>query len=417
MAERPAPKGTHGFSLVEMMVALAFILILMAGMATVFKASLSTTFTSGEALSSARRNRMSIDVLANDIDTAELYLQDLSNPPQIQSTNPPFYILPNMPIAGAGPNDPQTSDQLFFYVDQPLGFQANLASGGTAQSAAQMVASGEATSNASANTYTITCPNATYANMVQPGQLFLFMDSWEAGYIQNAPSVGTAGTMGNTPVTVVAAANPFAAVTGTGSSGLPSRNAHIAGCGILFVTPAQMVRYSVQMEQLDPTNPNGVPCLVRDQGTYSGVFTPTATPEIITENLGVGPDLSPTGSGFKVYLSVDSGQHWEGLSTAGNPFTASGFTAGWDQGIRTLLDNQLALTGRPGFQTTRGSDHWFRNIPTLVRVDLTTRTAVQRTEYNAINYTTGTYTPNTLAYKNFTQTLVFVPALSGLPFN
>jgi len=410
MGERNAPKGTHGFSLVEMMVALAFILILMAGMATVFKTSLSTTFTSGEVLSSARRNRMSIDVLANDIDTAELYLQDLSAPPQVQGANPPFYILPNMPIAGAGPNDPQTSDQLFFYVDQPLGFPANLGAAPAAQSASQMVASGAATTTAANNTYVITCPNQTYANMVQPGQIFLFMDSWEAGYIQAAPLVGTpTGAMGNTTVTVVAAANPMAAVTGSGSSGLPSRNSHIGGCGILFVQPAQMVRYSVQMVQLDPNNANGVPCLVRDQGAYGGAFVATAAPQIITENLGQGGDAAK--SGFKVYLSVDSGQDWEGLGSA-----ATGFTAGWDQGIRTQLDNQLAITGRPGFQTTRGSDHWFRNIPTLVRVDLTTRTAVQRTEYNT------TTAPNAQgyvapSYTNFTQTLVFVPALSGLPFN
>jgi hypothetical protein len=187
------------------------------------------------------------------------------------------------------------------------------------------------------------------------------------------------------------------------------KSTHLTGSGVLFILPAQMVRYSVQMIQLDPMNPsNGVPCLVRDQGNYNGSgFVATATQQIITENLGQGPD--PNQSGFKVYLSVDSGKDWEGLGlTTKDP----GFQTGWDQGIRTLLDNQLLITGRPGYQTTRFSEHWFRSIPTLVRVDLTTRTAAQRAEYSPTP-TTAT----TPVHKNFTQSLVFVPAHSGLPMN
>jgi len=66
-------------------------------------------------------------------------------------------------------------------------------------------------------------------------------------------------------------------------------------------------------------------------------------------------------------------------------------------------------SGRPDHQTTRASEHWFRSIPTLVRVDVSTRTATQRTEYSD--------TPNTLAYKDLTQSLVFVPRHSGLTMN
>jgi hypothetical protein len=386
----------------------------MAGMASVFKASLSTFFTSGELISSARRNHMSIDVLGNDINSAEMYLVNLPNPPPVVAANPPFYILPNMPITGAGPNDPQTSDQLFFYMDQPLPFQAILAPGGTNVSAAQLVVAQTKITNAD-NTFVILCPTLAYAYMVQAGQMFAFMDSYQTATISASPppSVSTTpdSTTGWFPVTVVTVTNPTVAVTGNGGGGGVVQSTHISNSNILFITPAQMVRYSVQMVQLDPLNANGVPCLVRDQGLYSGTlfdtnFVATAPQEIITENLGQGTDGNK--SGFKVYLSVNSGQAWEGLGQTGTyTSAATSFSTGWNQGIRTALDTQLSTTGRPGYQTTRFSEQWFRYIPTLVRVDLTTRTATQRSEYSA--------TPTTApAYKNFTESLVFVPAHSGL---
>ena len=98
MAKPRSRAHIQGFSLVEMLVALVFTGILMAGMATVFKTSLSTFYTSGEQLSSARRNRMSIDLLGDDLNAACMYLLDPSVPPAVVATNPPFYILPNMAV-------------------------------------------------------------------------------------------------------------------------------------------------------------------------------------------------------------------------------------------------------------------------------------------------------------------------------
>ena len=426
MAERPDRSRTLGFSLVEMLVATMFVLILMAGMAAVFKASLTTSYTQGEVLASTRRNRMSIDVLGNDLNTVEMYLDDLSQPPMLSAGNPPFYILPNMPIANAGPNDPQTSDELYFYLDQALPFEGTLEPGGTAQSANQLVVSGGNAAAAGNTTYVIDCPNQNYANSLiamvtanladpnNPKPLtFTFKDYFDNFAIKGIPVAGAPLGNGKVPVTVVGTQTPTAAVTGMGSSGLPTKTPHLAGSGILFASPAQMVRYRVEMQQLDPMSPTGmIPCLMRDQGPYNygGGFVASQTPQIITENVGRGND--PNQSGFKVYLSVDSGQHWAGLNFAG-----TGFTNGWDGGIRATLDAQLAITGRPDANTTRKSDSWLRDIPTLVRVDLTTRTAVQRSEYNTTNYQTGVYTPNVTAYKNFTQSLVFVPVHSGLPIS
>src|SRR5664279_6108919 len=100
----------RGFSLVELLVALVFTMVLMAGMANVYKASLSSFYTSGESLSNLRRNRMSVDLLADDINAACMYLVDLTNPPLVSSTSPPFYLKPNMPTGGVAP-DPTTADE------------------------------------------------------------------------------------------------------------------------------------------------------------------------------------------------------------------------------------------------------------------------------------------------------------------
>lgn len=379
-----------GFSMVELLVALVFTTILMAGLASVFKASLSTFYTSGEILSSARRNRMSIDLLGDDLNTAAMYLTDLSVPPPVVPTNPPFYIIPNVLIPGAGTSDPQRTDELYFYLDQPVPFEANLDGAAPQQTAAELVVA-EKAAVAADKTFTIECHTDAYVKQIKVGQVFIFKDSWETAYVESV------GTPSGTKVNVTAGADPLAQMTGTGSAGLPSKAKHLPNSGVVFIQPAQMVRYHVEMLQLDPQNATGIPCLVRDQGIYIGTgFVPQQPQQIITENV----------SGFKVYVSANSGVSWAGL---GMDTSVTGFSDGWDLGIRTDLDTQLQNSGRLNYQTTRGSEHWFRSIPTLVRVDVTTRTATQRAEYST--------TPGTAAYRDFTQSLVFVPRHSGLTMN
>ncbi len=384
-----------GFSLVELLVAVMFIGILMAGMANVFKSSVSTLATSSEGISSARRNRMSIDLLYDDLNTAGLYITDLSSPPLLSSTNPAFYVLPNMPVAGAAVDDPPTADQLYFYLDQPLPFEGALAGtggggGNTARSAGQLVMAGAAPVAAD-NTFTIDCGNASYANMVQAGCHAVIKDSWEVLYVQGAPTVS------GTTVTFTTGTNPSVAMTGVGPSGAPTKTQHILNSAVLFYLPAQMVCYSVQMKLYDPQKATGVPCLVRDQGTYSaaGFVAVPALQTIVAENV----------AGFKVYLSANSGQSWAGLNA-----TYSGFATGWTNGIQAALNTQLAAAGRPNYTTTTGDPGWLRDIPTLVRLDITTRTAMKRAEYSATPLTTT-------AYRNFTQSLVIVPRHSGLVMN
>lgn len=412
MADARSFPRANGFSIVEMMVALVFTLVLMAGMASVFKASLSTFYTSGETLANARRNQMSVELLGDDLNTACMYVEDPDNGPgsALTAANPPFYVLPNVAITGspspAGPSDPISADELYFVLEQAFPFQGTLQGVG-GNSAAEAVVAGVAPPPAD-NTFNIDCHNSAYAKSLRKGNRLLFMDSTQAWSITNDPQPPN----GNV-VTVVVGSDTNSFITGSGPTQGPSAIKHADQIGVMFYLPLQMVRYRLEYLQLDPTNANGIPCLVRDQGTYSGTgFAPDLTlRQIITENV----------QGFKVYLSVNSGQSWAGLGLApANPIppAGSGFSEGWDQGIRTLLDTQLAngvgtvaASGRPGFTSTRpnstmGQD-WFRYIPTLVRVDVTTRSAAQRTEYAT--------TANTAAYKQLTQSLVFMPRHSGLP--
>ena len=250
MAKALLRRSARGFSLVELLVALVFTMVLMAGMANVYKASLTTYYTSGESLSSARRNRMSVDLLVDDLNTACMYLTDLSVPPTVSAAVPPFYILPNMPVLKSGATaypslDPTVfSDELYFYMDEALAFEGALGVAAPQKTAAELVVAGTAPSTAD-NTFVIDCGSATYAKQVKQGQLFSFKDSWETAYIKDVPTVS------GTTVSVVAGASPDASITGMGSAGLPSKAKHLPNSGIVFFLPAQMVRYRIEILNLE----------------------------------------------------------------------------------------------------------------------------------------------------------------------
>jgi Tfp pilus assembly protein PilW len=434
MASPRTPARTKGFSLVEMLVALVFTMVLMAGMASVFKASLTNFFTSGESVSSGRRNRMSLDTLRNDINNAAMYLVNITTAPPTNASYPPIFILPNQPVLQLDgttnlpphpdPLDPTTSDQLAFYLDQPLPFEGTLASGTTQLSANSLVNNAQnAPNNPQAGTttsddltYYIECHTTPYAGLVQTGQTIIFKDNFESStFSVSSPIPAT-----SSQVTVVESSNGTASMTGQpGGSGLPSRFQHSIGAQVVFVRSAQMVLYQVKMLQLDmdPNKPNGIPCLVRDQYNYNDVVAaggfvgpvPTVPEEIIAENVGFR-DSHGVNYGFKVYMSCNAGASWAGLG-----LTQSGW-AGWSTaitGIRALLDAQLSTSGRPGYTTTENTEQWFRSIPTLIRCDITTRTATKRSEYS----TTPTSANPTASYKPFTQSLVFEPRHSGLPMD
>lgn len=399
---RRNPEG--GFSMVEMLVALLFTGLLMAGMSQVFKSSLSNFYTSGETLSSVRRSRMSLDLLYDDLNTAGMYLVSLSSPPTgFTPTSSGFYIIPNQPVldAGSGADDPVTADELYFYVDMPLSFEGRLTA--SSNSAGLLITSPTPPAGAgefdptATGSYSVDCGNASYAALVKKGQFFIVKDSWETLYITEASASGKT-------VSITTSGSPTSGVTGLGAAAAPSRFQHIADgkTQVVFFVPGQVLRYSLKMKPLDPDpqaqNPGGIPCLVRDQGTYdpAGFTADPALESIVAENV----------QGFKVYLSADAGQTW-----AGDPATRGKDLVAWDD-VRKSIDEQVAAAGRPEITTTQGNESWFRKVPTLVRIDVTTRTATKRAEYNP-----KIQTDPQAKYKETTQTIVMVPRHFGLPIN
>jgi hypothetical protein len=412
--------NSQGFSLVELLVALVFTLFLMMGLAAVFRSSMTSFYTSGENISSFRRNRLSIDQLGEDINMAGMYLTDMSLPPYTVPNMPPFHIRPNVDIENRG-DDGQlgTTDELYFYLDEPLPFEGTLldSSSTSAKTAAEMVLSGETLSSGepekpSNNSYRVRFVSQDGAKQIKEllkdsgdeksrqRVVAIFKDFWEAVEVKR-DNLKAEGQY----LTFDAGAFENSGITGSGGGSLlASRVSHIAGSSVVFVKPARMIKYAIEMLKLDPNKSEGVPCLVRYhcKYPYNGIFDKDEQPrQIITENV----------SGFKVYLSVNGGKNWAGLdSETGRPIGGKDFDAGWDAdgGIRGQIDAQLKTAGRPGFQTTRGNEHWFRAVPTLVRVDITTRTATKRAE----SYSDPEEKP---VYKELTQTLIFVPRHFGLP--
>lgn len=395
-----ARRVSLGFSLVEMLVALVFTTILMAGMATVFKASITGFYTSGEKLSSMRRNRSALDLLYDDLNTAGMALVDITSALTASEANPAFYVIPNVAITAAGSGDPQMADELYMAYDQPLAFDGKLTKGGGAVSGAtavDKVLGGAAATSGTDNKYEIDCGDPTYASAVHDGMFLHIKDDMSHAALKIS---GTPTVSGN-KVTITTLTDPSleTQVTGRGDPGSLRPNKRIASSGVVFILPAQMVRYRIAMLKLDPTKANGIPCLIREQGVYdpnAAFVADGSLTQIIAENV----------ADFKVYLSADSGTSWAGSAL---PATTTGFASGWTSGIQAALNTQLGTVARQDYSTTAGNLSWYRDIPTLVRLDVTTRTATQRAEYSS--------TPTSLAYKNLTQSLVLVPRHFGLPLN
>jgi len=398
---RPLSPG-KGFSIVEMMVALLFTMVLMAGLGVVFKSSLSVFYTSGERLASIRRNQMSTDLLYDDLNSAGMTLADISSPLPSGPTNPAFYIIPNVPIVDPGPNDPQTTDELYLAFDFALPFEGQLIKGGGQSgsggpggggSTAVEAVLGAKVADTSDSTYEIDCGSDVYASMVKAGMSFHIKDnlSHPAMEIESVVAPSKSKTI---TVKTISVPTLGTQVSGRGDPATLRAERRVEKAGVIFILPKQMVRYRIVMQKLDPSAASEVPCLIREQGTYdpATAFVPAggAQTQIIAENV----------AGFKAYLSANSGADW-----AGTLVTATGMGDGWTNGIQAALDGQLLSIGRQDYTNT-SSTSWYRDIPVLLRLDITTRTATQREEYSPV--------AKQLAYKEYTQSLVLLPRHFGL---
>jgi hypothetical protein len=147
--------------------------------------------------------------------------------------------------------------------------------------------------------------------------------------------------------------------------------------------------------KLDPSDPTvDIPCLVRQMRPLSGnpglwapaAATPVADEEILLEGV----------TGFQIDASLDGGKTWlvqDGL--AGDKKWST---------IRTAIDTAIKASKSPFVIQARGVDNpkWAAYTPILFRIDLETRTRIQRSEYSK----TG---PTTAAFRTRRETLMLSP--------
>ncbi len=436
----PRRRRSAGFSLVELLVALVFTGILMAGMSTVFRASLSAFVKEGEGISTVRRNRMALETLYDDLNSNGLQLTNMTDyfdNPALTTAAPGFYVTPNVSYANAnldsqgavaGWNWPvDSADELYLYFDDALPYDGTLVTTGVAgstaiQGTAAMIGGGSggggtvvATTTAVTNTtFNVQFDDPSYSDEIKQGMVAIFRDSWEAKSVDSFTTSGNTLTI-NTRISnaISGAATPklFGQDSQDNAAGGSSKitsmgRTHLDGALVTMVNPQQQVRYSIQGLALDPEKAtNLIPCLVRDQVRMGLPITdPSAIRTVIAENV----------VGLKAFVSTDRGATWAGLGYSSSTTNTSGDATPWGDvtasgKFRKVLDTGLAATatkGRSAFPDT-SNPYWFREIPVLVRVDILTRTARKRSEYSTTN--------TTAKYGTKVQSFVVLPRHSGLP--
>lgn len=345
-------RRTKGFTLLELLVALAVTGILMAGMTRVFGSTIANLHASSDLGHTQRRTRWMLDRLSDDLKMAG-HTDGLS----VELTNlaePALAITP-----GGTPAQPQ--DAVQFLSNLPL--QEGVL----------------ATATASGDTTFTVLPLGGNALTVQPGDWFFLKDGArsEVGFVESV--AGTRVTMKD-PAALQAL--PAARYMDQGSGRFAF--AHPATTATLtFLRPLLLTRYAIQGQVVDPADPKAlVPCLVRQEVGYDGTAVDwTKVPAVI---------VASHAQSFRVDLSADAGRTW----------TRAGARSWADMSAtaNALLDSSQAI---------RDTDLWCKRLPVLIRVDLTARTTQARTEFAA--------RPTDAALALRQQTLVVAPRNFATP--
>lgn len=384
-----------GFSLVEMLVALVFVSVLMAGMLRIYGSAMSSIATTTEAMAANRTKRWAITAIEDDFQSAGyFYYAPYRTLPGYVSVNiasgqNALMILPNQ-SASYYTVDAATGllvlekvwyDEVQFLEDQPLQVRAQLSSTTTAS-----------------NVLPLTVTSGSLSDVL-PGDYVFVLDE-----IYELCKVLSVGSSSVTLDTSAAAMQDLADGSGTGATAGLKVLTHYAGATVAFVRPLQVVRYAVMPLALDPSNTSSqIPCLVRDQTAYpssgSRISWPAAnatvagyTRTVIAENVsgqpfttGTTPTL-PNQYGFRTDISLDNGSTWHRTGAADWPAVAANLTT-W-----------LATNGTAPYTSITDPAYpiWYRNVPALFRLDVTTRTALKRADPNAPTSRVYTYRSQTL---------------------
>lgn len=376
-----------GFSLVEMLVALVFMSVLMAGLMRIYASSLQGFTNARESIAAQRANRWALATLEDDLQSAGFYFPLRPVPGFISVASGqqnPMLVLPNQKLKfdtrkpdGTLVEENLVFDEIQVLTDIPLPISAQLSDPPVDNSTVSIVVTGGSLSD------------------VQAGDFMVIMDSnYETALIKSV--TGTTVTL-----------NMDASVTQDQETGSPTGVSpglksldHRKNAEVMFIRPNQVVRYSIQAESLDPAEPKAlVPSVIREQVAY-----PTNGVLIDWKALAAAPPatyqrqrISENVDGMRMDLSANGGQNWVRSAVGA---TQSG-TSGWDAMV-AAINTQVASNPTPYNSINNSANPlWYRGIPVVFRIDMETRSPNLRAESS----TTGT----TLAFRKRTQTLFVTP--------
>lgn len=373
----------HGFSLVEMLVAVMFIGILSAGMLRIYSSNLAGFQRVNDMISTQRRGRWALASLQDDVASIGYFAFVPFSVPSGYSVTPgtqePFMILPSpTPVVVTGPDPANPAalvtaplvpnpDELQFVGDIPLPIQATVNSN-------------------SANAVTVSMISGNLSDL-QDGDAAAALDGGAGTQLFKV-----AGPVSGLTITVQSGSMPSSQSTSPGiQPWVDALNIYPIATPLAFFRPNMVTRYSVQARAWDPSNPAiTVPCLVRQVAPYpldySLINWAGVQADVIAENI----------EGFTVDISFDGGTTWLRQGSAN-----------WD----AIVTKMQALS--PGGKALNPRDShnplWFRNFPCLIRMDVTSRSAAPKAA--------SADASGQAAYVRRTQTLMVTPRNFGLPLD
>lgn len=388
----PPSSRESGFSLVELLVALVFISILMAGMFSVYASSTSAMMSQSETMAVQRKARWGLNLMQDEIlEAGHLVIKRVVGEidPMNAGGQPPLLIRTTTEYTP--PSATSAPDEIQIVMDLPLGVQGTLVG----------------QHNLGAEKLSVTVPYG--GDSIKAGDLVFLQDSnWEILMVKSDPL-----PKGSTSFEIAIEETQTALVDKFGNQSAPIIHAmvqklHLDTCPFSVFRPLQVIRYAVLPRALDPSSTATVPCLVRQTRPLAGnattfwnpaPATPVAGEQILLENV----------SGLSINLSFDGGKTWlrpSAGTVAGVPPWKS---QDWSD-IRTDLNQALANSTSPLTLQARGGlntedPFWTNYAPVLIRLDLETQSSIQRTEFSQ----TSTAATPTAAFRTRRETLMLSP--------
>lgn len=390
-----------GFSLVELMVALVFISILLAGMLRVYGASIQSFAAANETVKAQRDNRWALQSISDDLETAGFFYYFAGRPTGAginvsNGAQNPLMLLPSQtitntvvldparPVLGGTTSETITFDELQFLRDDVLPMTGNISS-------APVDSAHMAVSLTSGD-----------LSQLKQGDFVVLLDAapYQMVMLDAAPGSGVAGTL---TLSTQPTQDP---ATGTMISAAVLNLNHQPGVDLVFVRPSQVLRYTVLPLALEPSNPAAtVPCLIKDEAPYpsggSLINWPPATANAaalaaanVTRTI-----IAQNVTGLRFDMSLDQGATWTRGATWGTTQTNLNAQLG-------ALASKYPGLGYATSTTDPTNPLWYRGAPILFRADVSTRTLLQRSEYSA--------TGDVPAYRTRTQTMFIQPRNFGL---